>query len=90
MCVYYVEKKIQSGEYEKTSTVLVSAGSESEACKKALLGECHGCEEDGNIEWTDDLAIADLGWEFHYSIYECRKVDETDIPTLKKYFRHIH
>jgi hypothetical protein len=88
--IYYIETKIQTGEYEKTSTTLVAADTKKEAQEKALLGECHGSLENKSIEFTGDDAVEDMGGEFIYSIYTCIKVDEEDVETLRKYHRYIH
>ena len=82
MNTYYIVIEILSGEYAKDTISLVTAESEEEAKRAALMGECHSDEDD--LEWTE-RGVYDLGGEFHYSIYSCALVPDDDIPTLTKY-----
>jgi hypothetical protein len=82
MKTYYIVIEILSGEYTKDTVSLVTAESEEEAKRAALIGECHSDEDD--LEWTE-RGVYDLGGEFHYSIYSCALVPDDDIPTLTKY-----
>ncbi len=82
MNTYYIVIEILSGEYAKDTVSLVTAESEAEAKRAALIGECHSDED--NLEWTE-RGVYDLGGEFHYSIYSCALVPDDDIPTLTKY-----
>ena len=85
MRTYFIVVIIKAGEYEKRVTKLIHAENEDEACTNALTGECHGCIESGTAEWTDN-GIADLGWEFHYSIDSCKEVPSEHAKILKTYF----
>ena len=80
MKTFLVELKIQAGEYEKSCLKLENAETKEEAGKMAILGECHG-----EPEWTDTGA-ADLGWEFHYSVYNCKEVLPEHVSILESYF----
>lgn len=84
MNYYVVNIKIQTGEYEKNSLVLLQALNKVEAEKEALLAECHG-EIDVTAEWTQNGGIADLGWEFHYSIGSCKEVKAEHVGILTEY-----
>jgi hypothetical protein len=84
MKTFMVKINIQSGEYVKTTQALVEAFSEKEAEKKALINECHGTLGE-NSEWENG-GIADLGWEFHYSVSNCIEVSPEHVKTLKIYY----
>ena len=79
-----VNIKIRTGEYEKNSLVLLQALNKEEAEQEALLAECHG-EIDVTAEWTQNGGIADLGWEFHYSIGSCKEVKAEHAGILTEY-----
>lgn len=81
---FVIYLKIQAGEYEKSSRTLVDAISKEEAEKTALLGECHG-SIGSSSEWTEK-GIADLNWEFHYSVNSCKEVAEEHVDILCAYF----
>ncbi|MGO3452454.1 MAG: hypothetical protein ACTIM4_14365 [Marinomonas sp.] len=83
MKTFIVKVEIQAGEYQKHSTKLVEAHSHSEAETNALEGECHGTLGE-NAEWTKS-GIADLGWEFHYSVHRSVEVDPEHVSILNKY-----
>ena len=83
--VYVVKLTIRAGEYEKSVTKLVCADTEELANDQALLGECHGSIDDGTAEYTE-TGIADLGWEFHYSVDWSKEVHAEHVPVLRTYF----
>lgn len=83
---YFIELKIQAGEYEKSTSKVVNADTEEEAKHNALLGECHYDEKD--LFW-DDRGVYDCGGEFHYSVQFCEEIPEKDWETLSIYMRGI-
>lgn len=75
---YEVTIKIDiMGQYEKYTTVIVSAHHEIDAAYKAVQGECHNLDEapatpeefELNREWLDDI--------FSYSIYRIKQLPVT-------------
>ncbi len=60
------------------------AESESSAGKMALLGQCHGNEEDGTLTWVDS-GVYDSNWELHYSVRSCDLIESEDLLVLQKY-----
>lgn len=80
---YLVKVKVRNGEYENSALSLVKASSENEACKVALLNQCHNDIGDG-AEWIDS-GISDCFGEFHYTIRGCLSVPEMDFHVLNKY-----
>lgn len=81
---WFIELKIQSGEYEKNTYGVVKADTEEEARRNALINECHYDAED--LEWSDH-GVYDCGYEFHYSVRFCEEIPEKDWETLSKYMR---
>lgn len=68
---YLVKVKVRNGEYENSALSLVKASSENEACKVALLNQCHNDIGDG-AEWIDsgisvtlfpDVNVTHLFWD---------------------------
>ena len=82
---FVVKLTIRAGEYEKSVTKLVFADSEELANEQALLGECHGSIDDGTAEYTE-TGIADLGWEFHYTVSWTKEVHAEHVNVLRTYF----
>lgn len=85
MKAFLVDVKIQTGEYEKNVQSLVFSETQEDAKKEALLGQCHG-DIGNDSEWVEG-GIADMHWEFHYSVSSFREVAPEDVGVLKKYFR---
>jgi len=83
MKTFIVKLDIQSGEYQKSTQKLIKADSPKEAETNALTGECHGTLGE-TAEWTEN-GIADLGWEFHYSVSSCVEVDPEHVAVLEQY-----
>ncbi|MCB5162947.1 hypothetical protein [Marinomonas algarum] len=83
MKTFIVKVEIQAGEYQKQATALVKGKSQTEAEAIALEGECHGTLGD-NAEWTQS-GIADLGWQFHYSVHSSTEVEPEHVSILNKY-----
>lgn len=86
MNTYYIVIEILSGEYAKDTASLVTADTEEEARRNALLGECHDDEED--LEWSH-RGVYDCGGEFHYAVHSCTQVPEEDVPVLSKYMWQV-
>ena len=80
MKTFLVKLKILAGEYEKSSNQLIEAENKVAAGNEALVNECHDTPE-----WTDS-GVADLGWEFHYSVYSCKEIAPEHVSILKTYF----
>jgi len=83
MKYFVVKLTIQAGEYEKSRTKLIRAENMDDAGKQAMLNECHSGIGEG-AEWTES-GIADLGWEFHYSVSSVQEVLPEHVSTLKLY-----
>ena len=83
MKTFLVEVVIQTGEYQKKATKLIQASTQTEAESYALTGECHGTLGE-SAEWVDG-GIADLGYEFHYSVKSCVEVAPEHVRVLSQY-----
>ena len=83
MKTFIVKLNIQAGEYAKSTQKLIKALSVEEAERKALLDECHGTIGE-NSEWAHG-GIANLAWEFHYSVSSCIEVSPEHVRTLELY-----
>lgn len=83
MKTFIVKLDIQAGEYQKSTTKLVKATSQNEAETIALEGECHGTL--GESAERTESGIADLGWEFHYSVYSSVEVSPEHVSVLERY-----
>lgn len=81
---FIVKVCIRAGEFEKNCTKFVKANTSAEAESQALLGECHG-ELGEDTEWTEN-GIADVGWQFHYSVNSCIEVSPEHAAILQAYF----
>jgi hypothetical protein len=82
MNTYYVVIEILAGEYALSTSSLVTADSEDEAKRIALLDECHYDEED--LEWSK-RGIYDCGGQFHYAVHSCTQVAAEDVAVMEKY-----
>jgi hypothetical protein len=82
MKTFLVSLKIQAGEYEKSSSCLVSANTEALAVDYAIYLEAH---DPDTLDW-DDNGASDLGWEFYYTGSGTKEVPAEEAQILAKYF----
>ena len=78
---YLVRLKLQIGEYEKGSDMIINADNEQDAGKMAMALECHG-----NAHWgEDEHCVYDLGGEFAYKVKGTQELTEDDFQVLKRF-----
>ena len=78
---YLVKLKLQIGEYEKGSDMIITADNEVEAGQMAMGLECHG-----NAHWGDNRnSVYDLGGEFAYSVRSTQEITNGECVLLSKY-----
>jgi hypothetical protein len=78
---YLVRLKLQIGEYEKGSDMIINADNEEQAGQMAMALECHG-----NAHWGEHSGIVyDLGGEFAYSVKGTQELTEDDFQVLKRF-----
>jgi hypothetical protein len=87
--LFFVTVKIQAGEYEKSSDVLVYAPDEDAAYTRAMEGESHGSLEDGTAEWEGDKLV-DMGWEFAYTAGSIKLVEREDHEAILRYMTPVN
>ena len=78
---YWVELKLQIGEYEKYGYALVLAENAKDAAKFALALECHG-----NAHFEGDDTVYDMGGEMAYSVRSVIELSEVHASVMKEYF----
>lgn len=81
---YLVSLKIRTGEYEKSSKQLICAPNSSAAGDYAMYCESH---DPDSLEWSSKHnCVADMGWQFAYSVISADLVNPSDLPALRKHF----
>lgn len=85
MTLYAVNVAILAGGCEKSTLTLVSATSEEEAGRKALIAECHA-DLDAGAEWLEgEESISDCDGEFIYSVIRVREIPDDHAAIVKMY-----
>lgn len=82
---YLVKLRMFIGSSEKTTRCVVTALSEYEAGKQALLDECHDAGDEEISEDGNGLSIKDLGGEMGYRVESVKELNGLDFQILSRH-----